>query len=136
MSKTETRAVWIVGVVALLIVLYLLMRGKNTTINQEAGPTYTNYNLSPGGYQGSATGLPNIPAMTTSDCGCNGGATTGGFYASLNDMLQNFMTGATAAFNSYENNVYANQPNFVTQYYNNPAGVALANANQATITGA
>lgn len=137
MTKGETRALWIAGVVILLIVLYLLMRkGSNTNVVNEGAPTYTNYNLSPGSWNGTATGLPTIAAASSSDCGCNGGATTGGFFNSLQDMLNTFMQGSTAAFNSYENNVYANQPSFVQQYFNNPAGVALANANAQVLTGA
>jgi hypothetical protein len=136
-TKGEKRAMWIAGVVILLIILYLLLRkGNNTNINQEGAPTYTNYNLSPGSWNGTASGLPSIQAANPSSCGCSGGATTSGFFNSLQDMLNTFMAGSTAAFNNYENNVYANQPSFVQQYFNNPAGVALANANASVLTGA
>jgi hypothetical protein len=138
LNKDEKHGLWIALVIAGLVVLYLLLRNRNTsgsTNLADSSVPYTTVNLSPGGYSGTATGLPTIPAATTSDCGCGGGATTGGFYASLNDMLQQFMAGATQAFNSYENNVYATQPNFVTQYFNNPVGVGTAVANQNVITG-
>jgi hypothetical protein len=134
LSNDEKHGLWIAALIIGALILWLLLRNKSAATTASSSPSYTTYNLSPGQYSGTASGLPTIPAATVSDCGCGGGATTGGFYASLNDMLQTFMQGATAAFNSYENNVYSTQPDFVTQYFNNPAGVATANANANVLT--
>lgn len=136
MKPSEKRMLWIAGLVVAAIVLYLLLRNRSGAAASSGAPTYTNYNLSPGSWSGTASGLPTIPAATgASGCGCAGGATTSGFYASLNDMLQTFMQGAGAAFNNYESNVYSTQPSFVAQYFNNPAGVAAANSNANVLTG-
>lgn len=135
LSRDEKHGIVAALIIAAIALFFLLRNRSSAAVQQSAAPSYTSYNLSPGSYSGTATGLPTIPAAATSDCGCGGGATTGGFYASLNDMLQQFMQGASAAFNSYEDNVYATQPNFVSQYFNNPAGVAQANANANVLTG-
>jgi hypothetical protein len=132
-QRTET-FLWLGGAGILLAVLYWLSkRASNTTVVQ-SNPTYTGYNISPGSWSGTSSGLPTLPAVTdSSDCGCTS-ANGGSFFGSLGDMLNQYMQGATAAFNTYESNVAALYPDWVTQYFNNPTGVSQWQASTRILT--
>lgn len=135
MSEREKKTMlWMGLIVAVVIIVILLMRrfasGASGPIS--FAPNYLSYNF-PGArdWQGTATGLPAIPAMDSgSGCGCSSGSN--GFYTSLNGMLSDFMDGASKAFNSYEDNVYSSYPSSMTQYFNNPAGASQSANAQAT----
>jgi hypothetical protein len=137
MSKDSKHGLWLAALIAGIVILYLLIKRGGTAATQNAAaPIYTTYNLSPGSWSGTASGLPTIPAATASSCGCQSGAGTNGFYTSLNDMLQTFMQGASSAFQNYENGIASTMPNFVQQYFNNPGAVGTAITNQNVLTGA
>jgi hypothetical protein len=77
--------------------------------------------------------LPTIAPLDDSDCGCTS-ANGGNFFTSINDMLNQFMNGASAAFNSYESNVFNGYPTALTQYFNNPVGVSQAQSSTNAFT--
>jgi hypothetical protein len=135
LSKREESFLWLGGAAILLIILWWLWhRVGNTNITNQATPTYTSYNISPGSWGGTASGLPTLQSQNGStDCGCTS-ANSGNFFTSLSDMLNQFMNGSTAAFNSYENGVAALYPNWVTQYFNNPTGVSQWQASTRVLT--
>jgi hypothetical protein len=133
LSKRTENLLWIGGAAILLFVLWWLSkRGSNTTV-QNSTPTYNSYNISPGSWGGSASGLPTITNPNSSDCGCTS-ANSGNFFTSLGDMLTTFMNGSSDAFNQYESGVAALYPSWVTQYFNNPTGVSQWQASTRVLT--
>lgn len=142
MEKGTHRALWVMASIGGLIILWLLMRGKASSI-VNGGSTINNiinggsntplmgpnsYNISSPGsrnWVGGASGLPNIAPLNENDCGCTS-INGGNFFTSINDMLNQFMTGARGAFNNYESNVFGGYPTAMTQYFNNPVGANLS----------
>lgn len=135
-EKGTHRALWVMATIGGLIILWLLLRGKMGTIlssnivnnitNNSPGtlPNGNAYTIaSPGSrnWVGGASGLPTIAPLDESDCGCTS-INGGNFFTSINDMLNQFMNGASAAFDDYESNVFNGYPDSVTQYFNNPVG--------------
>lgn len=155
MSEREKKVMlWMtIGVAVIVIILLLLRRANGGNAANGApvdfAPEYLQYNFPGNSYQiyngklpgignwtGTATGLPTIPAMSSdSGCGCSSGSS--GFFSSTQQMLDQFMTGASEAFNNYEDNVFSSYPDSVTQYFNNPAGAGMSNtARHAFVTDA
>jgi hypothetical protein len=139
MEKGTHRALWVMATIGGLIILWLLLRGKNTTIvnpSNTAAPAGNIYDIaSPGNRQwvGGASGLPNIAPLDESDCGCTS-INGGNFFTSINDMLNQFMTGSRAAFDNYEQNVFNGYPSALTQYFNNPVGQQMTNYSSRMLT--
>jgi hypothetical protein len=135
LSKREESFLWLGGAAVLLAVLWWLWhRVSNTTVVNQATPTYTSYNISSGPWGGTASGLPTLASQSnSSDCGCTS-ANSGNFFSSLSDMLNTFTQGSTAAFNAYESGVASQYPNWVTQYFNNPTGVSQWAASTRILT--
>lgn len=134
MDAKQKAMVWGLAALGLGGVLYLITRKPNS-VATSAAPYYRTYNIPGVGVSptGTASGLPTIPpaAQSENDCGCTS-ANGGQFYASLNDMLDIFKSGAGAAMKSYQDQVYNNIPSFVSQYFNNPQGGAKASASILT----
>lgn len=146
MTKKQEAYVWSGAAILLIIILWLLMRkhrgatvsnifptvNNNNIVNNE-NPPYTDYALSPGSWKGTASGLPPVKSASGSACGCTS-ANTGNFFTGLSDMLTKFMAGSAKSFAEYENGVYDSYPSWVTQYFNNPAGVAQSDASSRILT--
>src|ERR1700722_5319460 len=114
LSKNEKVSLWIIGGLLLLAIVWIFFTRRSAAVSGVGdAPNYMTYNYpATTNPTGSATGLPGIPpGGMQSDCGCSGGA--GGFYTSISSMLNQFMAGASAIFNSYQENVYASYPNYV-----------------------
>lgn len=137
LSKNEKVSLWIVGGLLLLALVWIFMSRRSAAVSSAGdAPNYLNYNYPASkNPTGSATGLPGIPpGGMQSDCGCSGGA--GGFYTSIQSMLNQFMAGASAIFNAYQQNVYSAYPDSVTQYFNNPGGALISSqSSQAFVNG-
>lgn len=135
MDKKHEAMVWTLAAIAGLGVLWFVIRREQNTSASDPNALYNDYNLSPGGATGTASGLPTIPAAAGNggDCGCTS-ASGGNFFNSLSGMLNTFMQGAGKAFQTYEQGIADTYPTTVAQYFNNPAGVAMEHASSAILT--
>ena len=122
-QKHKELLIWGVVVTVALIILYLLLRKKDNSVNNGQLPVFATprdylYNFGPRNINMSIDGLPTIDSGGPSSSGCSQASTQ--LVNGIQSLLDYFASSAKTAFDQYENTVTSNVPSLVSQFFNNP----------------
>jgi hypothetical protein len=124
MDAKEKTALWVVGGIAALVLLYVFIARRSVSQSPASAPETLNYTAYPaGGFSTAPNGL-SLPSVSSNDgCGCGGcsGASTQ-IVPGIQSLIDYYTSRSKDVFNNYENSVYSSIPDTVTQYFNNPVG--------------